>query len=153
MLQVLAAWGRYDCSPATLRLRLLLTDLGKLQQYSVKLHQTALDASLPSARTQHAADLAAAAVAAAGSQSGAGQLGSAWGAVSLAGGLGAVAPVQQQGGLGLLDVSPELLANAGKGVVLGTPSMPASERLTVAVLEHGKANHDHSADGVVEGEE
>lgn len=132
-------------------MRLLLTDLGKLQQYSVKLHQTALDASLPSARTQHAADLAAAAAAAAGSQSGAGQLGSARVAVSLAGGLAAVAPVQQQGGLGVLDVSPEL-ANAGKGVVLGTPSMPASERLTVAVLEHGKANHDRSVDVVVEGE-
>lgn len=72
--QVLAIWGRYDHSVATLRLRLLLADIGKLQQYTLSLHQTALDACT-SARTQYVEGQTAPVP----SQSGAGQIGSARG--------------------------------------------------------------------------
>jgi hypothetical protein len=42
----------------------------------------------------------------------------------------------------VLDVAPEVLAMAGKGIPLGAARMPASERITAVVLEHGKSNHD-----------
>lgn len=113
-MQVLAAWGRYDHSTAALRLRLLLADISKLQQYTLTLHQTALDACT-SART--AATQAPAGSARGTSGPGAGQL---------------VVP----------DVSAEVIAGAGKGIPLGVPRMPASERLTAVVLQHGKDLND-----------
>jgi hypothetical protein len=124
---VLASWGRYDHSAATLRLRLLLADIGMLQQYAVQLHQTALDAST-SARNTGAA-----------SMSSSGQITSAHGPGNVAGGR-VVGPGLGQ--LVVLDVEPEVLAMAGKGIPLGTPRMPASERITAVVLQHGRNNHD-----------
>lgn len=113
-MQVLAAWGRYDRSAAAVRLRLLLADIGRLQQYTLTLHQTALDACT-SAHT--AATQAPAGSAHGTSGPGAGQL---------------VVP----------DVSAEVIAGAGKGIPLGVPRMPASERLTAVVLQHGKDLND-----------
>lgn len=132
MLQVLADWGRYDSSPATLRLRLLLADLAKLQQYATKLHQTALDASTHSARS--GGGLAA-------------QPGSARSSI-IGGGLRESAAAI--GGRLLMttasgrsvEVGPDVFAMAGNGIPLGTPRMPASERITAVVLQHGKDNHD-----------
>lgn len=127
MLQVLAMWGRYDHSAATLRLRLLLADIGKLQQYAVQLHQTALDAST-SARNNGPAI-----------PSSSGQVTSARGPGSAAGGRFAGPGLGQ---LVVPDVETEVSAMAGKGIPLGTPRMPASERITAVVLQHGRANHD-----------
>jgi len=129
ILQVLADWGRYDSSPATLRLRLLLADLAKLQQYATKLHQTALDASTHSAR---------------GGGGHAAQPGSA--RSSAAGGVmrdptgGRLLTTTASGRS--VEVGPDVIAMAGKGIPLGTPRMPASERITAVVLQHGKDNHD-----------
>jgi hypothetical protein len=128
-VQVLATWGRYDSSAATLRLRLLLTDLGKLQQYAVALHQTALDASL-SARTHDA------------TARGAGSARAAGGVAAAAVGSATGQNHAQLPGAGTLEVAPEVLAMAGKGIPLGAARMPASERITAVVLEHGKSNHD-----------
>jgi hypothetical protein len=126
-VQVLATWGRYDHSAATLRLRLLLADISKLQQYAVQLHQTALDASTPARNTGPA-------------------IASSLGQMTSASGPGSVAGGRVAGpGLGQLvvpDVEPEVLAMAGKGIPLGTPRMPASERITAVVLQHGRNNHD-----------
>lgn len=121
---MLADWGRYDSSPATLRLRLLLADLGKLQQFAARLQKTALDAST-SARSGAVEQPAA----------GAGP-GSA--RMSAAGG-------QQPANLAV-SLSPDVVAMAGLGIPLGTPRMPASERITAVVLQHGKAMHDAAVD-------
>lgn len=118
--QVLADWGRYDCSAATLRLRLLLNNIGRLQQHAGKLQQAAAAASLAphlacdvnGAPLQSAYDTAAA----------------GWG--------------QALSSQTWLEVAPEVIASAGKGIPLGTPRMPASERITAVVLQHGKNNHD-----------
>lgn len=132
-VQVLADWGRYDFSSATLRLRLLLSDIGKLQQYAVRLHQTALDASTSArnARGPNAPD------------SPAGQPGSSRGAGP---GLEAAAGGQPSG-RSTVGVSAAIIASAGMGIPLGTPRMPASERLTAMVLQHGRNLHDNSGDG------
>lgn len=44
-LQVLMEWGRYDRSPATLRLQLLLNEMSATPQYTIRVQETALDAA------------------------------------------------------------------------------------------------------------
>jgi hypothetical protein len=100
--QALAAWGRYDTSMATQRLRLLLADIGKLAAYAPQLQAAALDAC-NSARSRAAY-------------------------------AGRHPDITSDG----LDVSADVIAGAGRGVVLGTQRMPASERIAASVLTHGK---------------
>jgi hypothetical protein len=119
---VLAAWGRYDHSAAALRLRLLLADIGKLQQYTLTLHQTALDACTSARTAMTQAPLGSAR---GNSGPGAGQL-------------------------GVPDVSAEVIAAACKGIPLGVPRMPASDRLTAVVLQHGRDLGDERLEQVEE---
>lgn len=134
--QAIAEWGRAEPPPYILRLRLLLHEISHTPQYTSKVQDTALDAGSSSARS-------AAAVAGQPSPSAA--------AVSpgsrpagIAGLLqGAAAGVDGGGGSSVHEgdaAAKDYVESLGKGVILGTPRMPASIRITAEVLKHGKPN-------------
>lgn len=120
LLQALAELGRNDASATTLRLRLLLAELSHNAQWTLRVQDAALDACTLSAR--------AAAAAAPGISSG--------GAAS--GGTGAARSADADAVAELAANAAAAAAVAGLGIPLGTPRMPASDRITAEVLRHGK---------------
>ena len=118
--QALAQWGRHDTQAAVLRLRLLLSEVSRAcgGQLAQHVQQCALDASTMSARGML-------------------QFNDAAGHCAFPAGSRTDEAAGQGPGQGLGAARPP-----GVGVVLGAPHMPASERITAAVLLHGRANGD-----------
>lgn len=124
-VQAIAEWGRADPPPYVIRLRLLLHEVSHSPQYTTRVQDVALDAGSLSARVAAMAADNSASPRTAGI---AGTPGSG------------TARSDRPGGVTTAAAETDYVDKLSKGVVLGTPRMPVSDRIAAAVMKHGKAN-------------
>lgn len=127
-LQAIAEWGRTEPPPYVLRLRLLLHEVSHHPLYTTRVQDVALDAGSMSARLaaltgEQRTPRTGASVGSAGST-----------------GVGSLPGSQTAGSLAV-STTGDYVERLGKGVVLGTPRMPASQRIASAVLNSEATGH------------